>query len=936
MKKITNITHLCSVLAITSVIGAIPAFAQDKTWGTEALELSNNDTWTTDVDKTVSGKLTGNGTVKVHPSGVVPDRKDTELTIESDISEFSGKFFTQVFANGEGNPNANATIRFKKWSPDKGLNLSGNGDFIFDGQGDVLISSAELGINEPINTAPLKVFLNGNTLKTTESGNLKAWIHLGGIDDTVNGVNAKLSGYKQHLKDSNFYITGRNSTVNGDLNADVSDSEFKEFIATSDNSHVSGDVNINLHDGFKSAKVLGLQQGVIDGDVNINAKGVEVNELMGNQFAADGDKDVGIKGNININVEDSTIGNLRSNTAASGTDQAGWIKDHYVSSNGVSITVKNSLVKEEIIGLGNYLTTGDVKINILGNTEIGYDTKMAKSANGKDGWIIAGAQRKGGRAASTEVNLDTQGAENKIRIAGDVQAGSREKSDDNNSDEKSVVGDATLNMLGGGTIEIGKDVRAYHVGGKTTLNIADVNATVKGTVKEFQEINLGGTAELNAKTLEMNAGDVFNITLKDNSDYAKLTVDTLKANGADLNIFLTQAGEYDFFNVAHTESDFTWNLENTVYDLTKTDKGISATLKSVEDIASDNGLTTDSAQSVAALSASSSETLNDISVQIQSLLASDDVTAPQQVEEAVNALNPEKASVVQSTITSVQNTVATLASDRMAVVGMGHNGGDVALTGGSVWAQGLYNKTKMNGQFNGYTRGVSAGADGIINQDFTVGLGYAFNHTDVNPYSRDIEIDSHSVFVYGQYKPSDWYVNTTLNYTLSDYDESGHAFDIPVSADYKTNAFGGNITTGYNFAGGITPELGLRYLHVNEETYTNNLGIKNKLDSVDYLTAVLGTKYGYNFLTDSGVLFRPELRYAVKYDMLSDETSASVAMPGVAAYTIDAYRLPRLAGEFGVGLAVNYRDMNLSLTYDIEVREDYTSQTGMLKFKYDF
>lgn len=41
-------------------------------------------------------------------------------------------------------------------------------------------------------------------------------------------------------------------------------------------------------------------------------------------------------------------------------------------------------------------------------------------------------------------------------------------------------------------------------------------------------------------------------------------------------------------------------------------------------------------------------------------------------------------------------------------------------------------------------------------------------------------------------------------------------------------------------------------------------------------------------------------------------------------------------GEFGLGVTVTYADVDISLNYDIEVREDYTSQTGMVRARYNF
>lgn len=80
----------------------------------------------------------------------------------------------------------------------------------------------------------------------------------------------------------------------------------------------------------------------------------------------------------------------------------------------------------------------------------------------------------------------------------------------------------------------------------------------------------------------------------------------------------------------------------------------------------------------------------------------------------------------------------------------------------------------------------------------------------------------------------------------------------------------------------------------------------------------------------------PEVRAAVKYDFLSDNAVSTVTMPGVNAYVISGERLNRLGGEFGLGVTMTYAGVDVSLNYDIEVREDYTSQTGMVRARYNF
>ena len=63
---------------------------------------------------------------------------------------------------------------------------------------------------------------------------------------------------------------------------------------------------------------------------------------------------------------------------------------------------------------------------------------------------------------------------------------------------------------------------------------------------------------------------------------------------------------------------------------------------------------------------------------------------------------------------------------------------------------------------------------------------------------------------------------------------------------------------------------------------------------------------------------------------------AIVTIPGIDSYAIDGSRLSRIGGEFGGGLVLRYGDFSLSLNYDIEVREDYTSQTGRVRARLVF
>jgi outer membrane autotransporter protein len=796
-----------------------------------------------------------------------------------------------------------------------------------------------------------------------------SWMHPADIDSYTQidkGINYSFVGTEEQEVSANIFTgTAMRNVVKGDV---VLTLDGVKQVGTADLNSVYGNAfftedRIESLDGMSAPEDPTLRQ-YVDGNVSVVVqKGSIIDRnIIGDQFytklSYDMTEDMGLSGKTTVSVFNSTVkGDVRGanigNSDASDKDP----ELAHIKVNDIELNINNSLVEDEVVAVGAYLSAGDVTINVRGNSIIGYDaantTNTAKEENGSDadGWIIAGAQRPGGTVGNTEINLNTLGTAGKIRIASDVQAGSRQNSNAaKESSPDSVTGNAKVNMFGGGNIEIGRDVRAYHVKGNTTLNLKNITADVAGTVKEFKTINIDALSELHAGTLEMTADDVLKIVITDPDTYGKVFVDTLDVHGATLEMTFKGEGTYNLIasNTENTDitlaSDFFTFAENKVYDVTSNDKGTFVVkAKSAEDIAGDTGMSGEAASVVSNVAKSGSVKLQNLSVKMQEKLAEagDDpvakAAANAAVEHATKAIHPETESVAQSVASSVQNTVVSLVSSRMAAPRVGRNGGDAKLTAGGVWAQGLFNKSKQNNAFSGSTRGIALGLDGTLNKHWTIGAGYSHASSDIDGSARNTEVDSNTVFVYGQYKPSQWYLNAVANYTSSDYSEKGTVIDdTPIFGDYSVNSFGGSLATGYDFRSGITPELGLRYMHVSSDDYANSYDVKTHMDDTDYLTGIFGAKYTFKVVANRHTMFMPQLNAGVKYDLLSDKNLATVTMPGVNAYTLEGERLNRIGGEFGIGLGVKYGNLEISANYDVDVREDYTSQTGLLKFRTNF
>ena len=143
-----------------------------------------------------------------------------------------------------------------------------------------------------------------------------------------------------------------------------------------------------------------------------------------------------------------------------------------------------------------------------------------------------------------------------------------------------------------------------------------------------------------------------------------------------------------------------------------------------------------------------------------------------------------------------------------------------------------------------------------------------------------------------------------------------------------------NVMTGYDFKSGITPEGGLRYMRVDQESY-NDGAQRISTDTADILTAVAGVKYTTD-VKAKGWTFKPTLRLAAIYDVKSDNSKANVNIIGGSGYQITGDRLHRFGVETGVGVGSTIKDWDLTLEYNGGFRKDFQSHTGMLKAKYNF
>lgn len=325
-------------------------------------------------------------------------------------------------------------------------------------------------------------------------------------------------------------------------------------------------------------------------------------------------------------------------------------------------------------------------------------------------------------------------------------------------------------------------------------------------------------------------------------------------------------------------------------------------------------------------------------------------TNPQELINATTALAPETAAMVQSATTENANQIfgavgTRLSGGSISTGGEGMSSGDGFFHKGATWVQGLFNKSKLDDTrkskgFDADSQGIAFGAEKYINDDVKLGVGYAYTSTDIDGFMRETDADTHTAIAYGEYRPSQWYVNAIATYGWSDYKEKKNVAGMRVNADYDVDSIGFQAMTGYdmNVMGAtFTPEAGLRYVNIKQDSYRDSVGQKVSENNSDILTGVIGAKLKKDFALANGMSLRPEARFALTYDMVNDPSSSVVTLANGSAYTANGEALDRFGMEVGAGLTTDVNaDVELSLGYEGKFRDHYEDHTGLINAKYKF
>lgn len=415
-------------------------------------------------------------------------------------------------------------------------------------------------------------------------------------------------------------------------------------------------------------------------------------------------------------------------------------------------------------------------------------------------------------------------------------------------------------------------------------------------------------------------------------------------------------GLYKFANdVDATNGEWVLSLNNNgLYNMNVSVNDDNNTLlmkyqkKSAQEIADALDMSTEKGIETAALSGPKTD--NDIFNNISEIVNNSAQTGNKNLSKMLDDLNDntqgnaEVARLLNDRISSkIETRLNFRRNERLGVYGL--SGGDALQYKPQVWANVIYQSAKNSGDndFDADTTGFIAGVDGQANENLTLGLGYAYQKTDMKSGAAKTDIATHSVLGYGEYSWKNWFTNALLSYNKSSYEQKKNAFSSVLKGDFDVDVLGVQLLTGKNIytamgnnRTAIRPQAGVRYYKLNQDDYTDNAGMKYESDDSDILVGVVGVEASMNKQINN-LTVMPKVFVNALYDLKNDDSNTLVKLPNGNAYTVSQ----KSNGKFGIeaGAEMNFavtENLQTGVAYEYDWKDDYSAHTGMITLKYAF
>ncbi len=478
---------------------------------------------------------------------------------------------------------------------------------------------------------------------------------------------------------------------------------------------------------------------------------------------------------------------------------------------------------------------------------------------------------------------------------------------------------------------------------KDVYNDGIITFADNSTVTFDGGVNGAGTGTLTFGDNVNLVGKVFNNTL------SSIANNTITA-GAGSKIFYVAvadgaAGSGLKLMDALNGFDDTQIKTNVLYDITSNGDGsFDAAVRDAASIQAASGSTKAQADAVSAImfgGTSNNAAFNSLKDTLDYMLQTPNDASVAAGMQSAGSLMPSAAPLVQANTLQNNNLVYRTFASRLSGGQYDKIQQEAIYTNGAVWAQGLYNTAKFKGDngFDATSYGAALGAESYFGENFKAGLGYAFTNTKIEPTDREVTADLNTFMLYGEYKPSAWFVNAALGYTFGSYKENKTILGLAASSNYNVDSWALQMLGGYDIdmdGFTLTPAAGFRYTSISQGDSEDNFAIHVNGNDMSVLSGLLGIKGSKEFMAGR-IGLKPEIGFGLSYDLSQSIDDYQVVFPNGQTAKVKTEALDKLGMSLGVGLsAALTKNIDAALGYEGNMRKDYTDHTGLLSFRYKF
>lgn len=264
-----------------------------------------------------------------------------------------------------------------------------------------------------------------------------------------------------------------------------------------------------------------------------------------------------------------------------------------------------------------------------------------------------------------------------------------------------------------------------------------------------------------------------------------------------------------------------------------------------------------------------------------------------------------------------------------------------------VWAYGFHSKENVNGlsfggDYDAQYNGVTAGVDLYKNGGTTAGVALTYGDSNVSGSNglaaTRSDADYYGASIYGRFDRGSYVLLGDISYMKGDHDVTQVNSGETITASPDSDSISVGVKALKDYAAGdngvLTPYVGLRYLRLSTDDFTNSLGLRYEGDDQDLVIVPVGVNYTAS-ISHGKWSVRP---YAgIGYVWTAGDRSAdqTVVVPGEAdSFSYDTADSSSFIAR--VGVTTDCDDMSYGIGYSWQKGDSVSNNAWTLSASFRF